>query len=130
MPAIPINDGRLPIPRLAIADPGHKPEIPQPPPKIIAPIIVPLVNVRVLFLNSPPKIGFFRILGIRLIVTAVTRADPPSSNRSPRSCNCRKLRTISCFDIPPKAKPKPKSKPPINTIMCFTFKVIPPSFGQ
>lgn len=129
MPAIPITDGRLPIPRLAIADPGHKPEIPQPTPKIIAPIIVLLFNVRVLFLNSPPNIGFFRILGIILIVNAVTRADPPSSSRSPRSCICRKLRTISCFDIPPNAKPKPKNNPPINTITCFSFKVRPPSFG-
>jgi len=32
--------GRLPIPTLAIADPGQSPEIPQPIPNIAAPIIV------------------------------------------------------------------------------------------
>jgi len=129
MPAIPINDGRFPIPRLAMADPGHSPEIPQPTPKIIAPITVLFVNVRVLFLNSPPNIGFFRSLGIRLIVIAVTRADPPSSNNRPKSFSCRKLRTISCFDMPPNANPKPKNSPPINTKTCFSFMAIPPDFG-
>lgn len=129
MPAIPVKAGRFPIPRLAMADPGHNPESPQPTPKIIAPIIVLLVNVLVLFLNTPPNIGFFKNLGTMLIVSAVTRADPPSSNSSPRSFNCRKLRTISCFAIPPKAKPKPKNIPPINTKICFNFKEIPPDFG-
>ena len=112
-----------------MADPGHKPESPQPTPKIIAPIIVLLVNVRVLFLNTPPNIGFFKILGTMLIVSAVTSADPPSSKSSPRSFNCKKLKTISCFDIPPNAKPKPKNIPPINTKTCFNFKEIPPDFG-
>ena len=130
MPPMPINDGRLPTPRLAIADPGHKPDNPQPTPKIIAPIIVLCVNVLFLFLNTPHNTGFLRIFGITLIVKAVTAADPPRSNSSPKSFNCKKLRTISCFAIPPNAKPKPNNIPPINTITCFIFKVIPPDFGR
>lgn len=129
MPAMPIRTGRFPTPRLAMADPGHRPEIPHPTPKIIAPITVLLFNVRFLFLNSPPNIGLFRSLGIRLIVIAVTRADPPSNSSSPKSFSCRKLRTISCFDMPPNANPKPKNSPPMNTKTCFSFTAIPPDFG-
>lgn len=60
------------------------------------------------------------------MVTAVTAAEPPKSNSNPKSFSCRKLRTISCFDIPPKARPKPKNNPPINTTKFFIFKVKPP----
>lgn len=130
MPAIPISDGRLPTPKLAIAEPGHKPDKPQPNPKIMAPIIVLLVNVLVLFLNMPPNMGVLIIFGMILIVKAVTAADPPRSNNNPKSFNCKKLNTISCFDMPPKAKPKPNNIPPTNTITFCSFKGLPPDFEQ
>jgi hypothetical protein len=40
MVAIPTKTGKLPVPRLATAEPGHCPEIPHPNPKITAKIIV------------------------------------------------------------------------------------------
>jgi len=119
----------LPTPMLAIADPGHCPEMPQPTPNIAAPIIVFLFSVRFLFLNSPPSNGFFNSFGTRLIVSAVTKADPPRSKSNPRSLSCKKLRTTSCFAMPPKAKPKPKSKPPVKTKKCLVLKALPPELG-
>ena len=116
----------LPIPMLAIADPGHWPDMPQPTPNIIAPIIVFLFSARFLFLNSPSSNGFLSSLGAKFMVNAVTRAELPRSKSKPRSLSCRKLRTTSCFAIPPKAKPKPKSNPPVNTKKCLIFKALPP----
>lgn len=60
------------------------------------------------------------------MVSAVTKADPPRSKSKPRSLSCKKLRTTSCFAMPPKAKPKPKSKPPVNTKKCLILKALPP----
>ena len=130
MQAIPIRMGMLPTPKLAMADPGHCPEMPQPTPNITAPMMVLLLSVRFLFLNSPPSNGFFKAFGTRLMVSAVTRADPPSSKSKPRSLSCKKLRTISCFDMPPNANPKPNSKPPVNTKRCFNLTESPLELGQ
>ncbi len=126
--AIPIRTGIFPAPKLAKDDPGHSPENPQPIPKITAPIMVLLLNVRSLFRNLPPRKGFVRILGIKLIVRAVTAAEPPSKISNPKSLSCKKLNTISCFDMPPKARPKPKSIPPVKTKNCRKFMELPPTF--
>lgn len=119
--AKPTRIGRLPVPRLATAEPGHWPDMPQPMPKIIAPIITFRDIDAFRGLNWSPNGGFLRNLGTRLMAKNVTRAAPPMTNISPKSLSWRNESTISCFVIPLWANPKPKRVPPNSTTRFCLF---------
>ncbi len=118
------------MPMLATAEPGHCPETPHPIPNIVAPIMVLLFRIRSLLLNFPPVNGPFITFGIRLMVSPVTKAAPPITNRRPRSFSCKKLKTISGLVIPLAARPKPNNNPPRNTNRCLNLMVIHPMLEQ
>jgi len=123
--AKPTRIGKLPVPRLATADPGHCPDIPQPTPKIVAPIITFRDIAAFRGLNWLPKGGFLINRGTTLIAKNVTSAAPPITKIRPKSLIWRKDSTISCFVIPLWASPKPKRTPPTSTIRFCFFMAIP-----